>query len=184
MRLTLHSQLIRCTDYSLQKASWSPCFPLTLHKPGFHCLPCFQHSYFHAPTEKLTGLSTLCVWLYPKSHSTILLKTTWPGSLQQYSTILILTSVSGRLQLLRNTVTKAAWEVKCLFGLHFHITVHQTNQRKWGQELKQGRNLETGADAETMEECCLLACFLLEPRPTCPGCSTHTGPDLVTSITN
>ena len=28
-----------------------------------------------------------------------------------------------------------------------------------GQELKQGRNLEAGADAEAMEGCCLLACF-------------------------
>jgi hypothetical protein len=35
---------------------------------------------------------------------------------------------------------------------HFHSTVH--HQRK--QELKQGRNLEAGADAETMEGCCLL----------------------------
>jgi hypothetical protein len=26
-------------------------------------------------------------------------------------------------------------------------------------ELKQNRNLEAGADAEAMEECCLLACF-------------------------
>ena len=34
----------------------------------------------------------------------------------------------------------------CLFGLI-------------AQELKQGRNLEAGADAEAIEECCLLACF-------------------------
>lgn len=26
------------------------------------------------------------------------------------------------------------------------------------QKFKQGRNMETGADAESMEECCLLAC--------------------------
>jgi hypothetical protein len=32
---------------------------------------------------------------------------------------------------------------------HFHITVH--HQRKSGQELKQARNPETGADAEAME---------------------------------
>jgi hypothetical protein len=30
--------------------------------------------------------------------------------------------------------------------------------RKSGQELKHGRNLETGADAEDVEEGCLLAC--------------------------
>jgi hypothetical protein len=40
---------------------------------------------------------------------------------------------------------------------------------------KQGRYLEEGTKAETMEECCLLAslmaycvCFLIEPRTTCP----------------
>jgi hypothetical protein len=47
---------------------------------------------------------------------------------------------------------KATWGEKDLFGLHFHITVH--HQRKLGQELKQGRNLEAGADAEAIEECC------------------------------
>lgn len=31
----------------------------------------------------------------------------------------------------------ANWEVKCLFGLHFHSVVH--HWRKVGQELKQGR---------------------------------------------
>jgi hypothetical protein len=30
------------------------------------------------------------------------------------------------------------------------------HQRKAGQELKQGRILEAGADTEAMEECCLL----------------------------
>jgi hypothetical protein len=45
-----------------------------------------------------------------------------------------------------------------LFRLHFHAPVH--HQRKSEQELTQGRNLEAGVDAETMEECCLLAYFL------------------------
>jgi hypothetical protein len=45
---------------------------------------------------------------------------------------------------------------KCLLALHFRITVH--HQKKSGQELKQSRNLETGADAEAMEGSCLLAC--------------------------
>jgi hypothetical protein len=33
------------------------------------------------------------------------------------------------------------------------------HQRKSGQGLTQGRNLEAGADAEAMEGCYLLACF-------------------------
>jgi hypothetical protein len=44
-----------------------------------------------------------------------------------------------------------------LFLLYSHITVYYP--RKSGQELKQVKNLEAGADAEAMEECCLLACF-------------------------
>ena len=54
------------------------------------------------------------------------------------------------------TMTTATQGGDGLFGLYIHITV----QRKSGQELKQGRNLEAGADAEAMEECCLLMCFL------------------------
>jgi hypothetical protein len=42
------------------------------------------------------------------------------------------------------------------------------------QELKQGRNMEAGADAEAITGCCLLACspwlgsvcFLIEPKTT------------------
>jgi hypothetical protein len=52
---------------------------------------------------------------------------------------------------------KASWGGKSLFGLHFHSTAHHL--RNLGQELKQGRTLETGAGPEAMEECCLLACF-------------------------
>ena len=40
----------------------------------------------------------------------------------------------------------------CLFGLI-------------AQELKQGRNLEAGADAEAIEECCLLAYSLWLAQP-------------------
>lgn len=46
-------------------------------------------------------------------------------------------------------------EERVYFSLHFNITAH--HQRKSWQELKQGRNLEVGADARAMEECCLLA---------------------------
>ena len=42
---------------------------------------------------------------------------------------------------------KQVVEEKDLLGLHLHITVH--HQRKLGQELKQGRNLEAEADADT-----------------------------------
>lgn len=38
---------------------------------------------------------------------------------------------------------------KGLFGLHFHITIH--HQRKSGQEIKQHKNVEAGADAEATE---------------------------------
>ena len=53
---------------------------------------------------------------------------------------------------------------KGLFGLYFLITVY--HQKKSGQELKEGRTLEAGADAEATEECCLLACFpwLAQPQ--------------------
>lgn len=37
-------------------------------------------------------------------------------------------------------------------SLQFHITGH--HRRKLGQELKQYKNLEVEAEAETMEGCC------------------------------
>ena len=49
--------------------------------------------------------------------------------------------------------------------------------KKSGQELKQGWNLEAGADAEAMAGCCLLACsdcFLIEPRTTSLGMAPLT----------
>ena len=52
-------------------------------------------------------------------------------------------------------MTKASWGGKGLFSLCFHVTVH--HQRKSGQELKQGRNLEAGADTEAKKRYCLLA---------------------------
>lgn len=45
---------------------------------------------------------------------------------------------------------------KALFVLHIHInTVH--HQRKSEQKLKHSKKLEVGADAEAVEELCLLA---------------------------
>jgi hypothetical protein len=52
-------------------------------------------------------------------------------------------------------MTKATRGGKGLFGICFHIGVPQ---RKLGEELKQGRNLEAGTDVETLEGCRLLAC--------------------------
>jgi hypothetical protein len=52
---------------------------------------------------------------------------------------------------------ETSWGGKGLFSLHFYIVVH--HQRKSGQEFMQGRSLEAGADAGTMEGCGLLDCF-------------------------
>jgi hypothetical protein len=51
---------------------------------------------------------------------------------------------------------KASWRGKSSFGLYLHIIVH--HWRESGQELKQDRNLEAGADTEAMEVRVLLAC--------------------------
>ena len=63
---------------------------------------------------------------------------------------------------------------KGLFNFHFDFVVQP--QRKSGQEFQQGRNLESGADAEAMEGLLLtglfsMACsarFLIGPRTTNP----------------
>jgi hypothetical protein len=47
-------------------------------------------------------------------------------------------------------MTKATWGGKAYLILCFHITVHHI--KTLGQELKEGRNLEAGADAEAMED--------------------------------
>lgn len=64
-----------------------------------------------------------------------------------------------RLLLLRwNTMTKRqVLESKDLFGLHYSNAVQKW--RKWGQKLKQGRPLETGADAQPLEGIGLLRFF-------------------------
>jgi len=70
---------------------------------------------------------------------------------------------------------KVSWRGKRLFGIYFHTTVH--HGRKSGQDLKQDRSLKAGADAETVEWCCLLACsafFVIEPRTTSPGMAPPT----------
>ena len=72
-------------------------------------------------------------------------------------------SVRVSIDPMKHHVQKENWREKTLFGLHFHSTAHHL--RNLGQELKQGRTLETGAGPEAMEECCLLACssWLVQP---------------------
>lgn len=48
---------------------------------------------------------------------------------------------------------------KVLFHLLIHITVYHQNQG--AQELKQGRNLQTGTDVEAVDRCCIQACLPL-----------------------
>ena len=59
---------------------------------------------------------------------------------------------------------KQLGEERVYFSLHFHITGQHGG--KSGQELKQWRNLEAGADAEAVEGCYLLACFFM----ACSAC--------------
>ena len=74
--------------------------------------------------------------------------------------------------------------------LPYHTVPHG---RKSGQELKQGRNPEAGADAEAMEGYCLLACSswsllsllsyrIQEHQPS--GGTTRKGLSTSLSITN
>jgi hypothetical protein len=57
----------------------------------------------------------------------------------------------------------ASWEGNGWLDLYFHFAV--LHQRKSGQELKQGRNLEEAAVAEAMEGCFLLASFSWLAQP-------------------
>ena len=58
---------------------------------------------------------------------------------------------------------KPSWGGKDLFVSCFQIIVH--HWRMSAQELTQGWNLETGADAESIEGCCLQACSPWLVRP-------------------
>jgi hypothetical protein len=71
------------------------------------------------------------------------------------------------------------------------VPYHSSSPKQWGQELKQGRHQEAGADAEAMGGCCLLVCsswlaqpaFLQDPGLPTEGWShPHSLPTL-TSIT-
>lgn len=79
-----------------------------------------------------------------------------------------------------NTMTKSGLRGKGLFGSHAPITVHPREEP--GPELKQGRHLEAGTEAEIMEACRLLAhsitafstCFLMQAWATCPEMTLPT----------
>ena len=57
----------------------------------------------------------------------------------------------GFIAAMKHHDQKASWERKRFIQLHFHIAIY--HQKKSGQKLKQGRNLEAGADAEAKEGC-------------------------------
>ena len=79
------------------------------------------------------------------------MRTDEASSWHQCCNIVVLAPVLVRVTIaVMNTMTKATWVGKSLFGLYFHTTLHHL--RKLGQELKKSRNLEAGADAEDTEE--------------------------------
>ena len=79
-----------------------------------------------------------------------------PGRLKAYLLETLGRSTRAVLVTVPLTVTQKQFRKKGFIILH--IAVHY--QSKTGQELRQGRNLEAGADSEAMGQCCLLACFL------------------------
>ena len=62
-----------------------------------------------------------------------------------------------------NTMTSEQVEEEGVYLVYAYSFVH--HQKKPGQQLKQGRNLEARADAEAMEGRCLLVCspWLAQP---------------------
>jgi hypothetical protein len=51
-------------------------------------------------------------------------------------------------------MTKVSWEERICLAYAFISVSHQ---RRSGQALKEGRNLEAGSDAEATKKCCLLS---------------------------
>ena len=102
----------------------------------------------------------------------------WKESMLQVDIFLGLGEIRVSIAVMKHHDQKASWGGKGLSDLHFLITDY--HQRKSGQEVKQGRNLEVGADAEAMEGCCLLACLhglfslLIESTTTSPGMAPPT----------
>ena len=74
-----------------------------------------------------------------------------------YNTFCI--EVLGFPLLQQSNMTRKQIGEERVYLVYISITLFITKESP-GQELKQGRNLEVGADAEAMEECCLLTCSL------------------------
>jgi hypothetical protein len=105
------------------------------------------------------------IWLSVRSHSPSLRKA-MAGTWRQVS--------QSRFLFLHKT----SWPRSKLGRKGFIQLPHcYHHQRKSGQKLTQGRNLEAGADAEAMKVCCLLDCFpwlaqpafLQNPEPPAQG---------------
>ena len=74
-----------------------------------------------------------------------------------------------------NIITKKQVVEEMIYLAYTSISLFITKGwPKSGQELKQGRNLEAGADAETLVRCSLLACFLIETKTISPGMAPPT----------
>jgi hypothetical protein len=67
------------------------------------------------------------------------------------------TKSSGFYSWTKHHDQEASWGGKGLFSLHFHIAVHHQGSKEVKTGTQAGQ--ETGADAEAMEGCSLLACF-------------------------
>jgi hypothetical protein len=105
-----------------------------------------------------------------------------------FNTMLICVLVRVPIAVTKTPWPKARWGGNGLFGSHFHNAVH--HWRKSGQELRQGRILEAGADAESMEGCCCLLAYFpgllslqsYRAQAEQPRDSTaHNGPRLITN---
>jgi hypothetical protein len=88
-------------------------------------------------------------WEYTRAHIPSLLSTqSLPSSCQ---------TVLGFLLLCANTITKKQVGRKGFIQLT--VPYCCLLLKKVGKELKRGRILDAGVDAEAMEGCCFLACF-------------------------
>ena len=126
---------------------------------GVHLLRCLQHSYLlssYRAAHQALNTQWLSLHQVPKSFHNpppshmVSLSQPHPTTLVQIPALVRVTMAAKKQH-----DQKAKWGGKGLFNLYFLIATHY--QKKSGQELKQGRNLEAGTDAEAVEECCFLA---------------------------
>lgn len=126
-------------------------FSSETYKPGLNHLHCSQHSCLPSSQHSvafLAQISKVLAQSFSKYGQVYLVNI--PLCWYQFALVQDTTIQWW------NTMVRAAWVGKSLFDLHLHITV--LHWRKYGQQLKQGRNEEAGADAEAVEEYCLLTC--------------------------